>query len=154
MLVKNIIHMVQKERYGQAIEGTAFHYLYDLSRAHSDNGEVFCDQEDLSPMEIEALNKARYQAYRLMRMTKLPKKRLEILRHDFLAMLTSYYSAAGLSPIEMSSDVDLEELMKQLSNTPISTKERMNLGLPVSPRVLSYVKRRDDSVYKKICPNK
>ena len=140
--------------YGDKSLDNAFRYLFDVSRECSDNGFVSCDKKLLTPMEIEANNRARYRAYLLLRSTKLPTKKSEILRYHFLISLIEYYGVEGIPPINKVANefenIDLDRLNELMNNTRMSVKEKMNLGLEVDPRIIDYVARRSEKVLRKI----
>lgn len=158
-----LMHLAQKKMYSEESTNNAFRYLYDISREYSDNGFVSLDKriliptegkpKILTPMEIEANNRARYRAYLLMRSTKLPMKKSEILRYHFLISLIGYYGVEGIPPIKKAADeyhnIDLYKLSELMKNTRMSIKDRMNLGLEVDPKTFEYVVKRSEKVLRK-----
>lgn len=138
-----VMHLVQSQMYGQQNSDNPLRYLYDVSEKSSQNGIVTCNESILTPMEIEARNMARKRAWQIMRSTKLPMKDVALFHYYYLSMLIEKYGDDGLSPIEMmpldNTNIDLEKLFQLMENTGIGIKDRINLGLPVSPFIIKFL---------------
>ena len=113
-------------------------YLYDLSQ------RLIVDPKSklLIPMEREASNNGLLTAYTLMNYTKLPSKETHIMQLQYLNKLLQYYKRRNnfqvTSPIEVLSDtfpnIDIDKINELLDQSRLSRVDRINLGLPITPK--------------------
>lgn len=135
--IYNILcHVKQKAQYED--KDNILGYLYDLS----ERLDVDRESKLLIPMEREANNTGLLTAYTLMNYTKLPSKEAHIMQLQYLNNLLLNYRRRNnyqvSSPIDALSDmfpnIDIDRINELLDQSKLSRIDRINLGLPISPK--------------------
>lgn len=131
-----LAHVKQKADYKSRED--LLGYLYDLSQ------RLIVDPKSklLIPMEREANNTGLLTAYTLMNYTKLPGKEAHVMQLQYLNGLLLNYKRRNnfqvTSPIEVLSDlapnIDIDRINELLDQSRLSRVDRINLGLPITPK--------------------
>ncbi len=131
-----LAHVKQKASYANREDIVG--YLYDLSQ------RLIVDPQSklLIPMEREASNNGLLTAYTLMNYTKLPGKEAHVMQLQYLNGLLLNYKRRNnfqvTSPIEVLSDlvpdIDIDRINELLDQSKLSRVDRINLGLPITPK--------------------
>ena len=147
IIYHELTHVSQRAKYEMSLgkENNIFNYLYEMCSILHDSDISFYkkkENHDLFPMEIDANNNGYLIAYNLMNYTKLPGKEAQVMHLQYLFSLMFNYEKENTfritAPIEKLAEkkdyVNLYEIYDIARQTNLSKIERMNLGLPITPK--------------------
>ena len=159
IIYHELTHVSRRAKYENNLgkEINMFNYLYELcAKLHHKDLFFYKNKEnhDLFPMEIDANNNGFLIAYNLMNYTKLPSKEVKVMQLQYLFSLKMNYEKISnfkiTAPIEILADknpnVNLYEIYDIARQTDLSRLERMNLGLPITPKEYEEVVKEEQKL--------
>ena len=141
IIFHEVEHVNQRAIYESGDGNKLSDLLYEksISIKNKDNN-LYKENHDLFPVEIEANNIGYLNAYKLMSHTKLPKREQRIMHLEYLKALLHNYQKTNkriITPMDkfsmLTSEININEINELLNNTRLSKIERMNHGLDINP---------------------
>ena len=159
IIYHELTHVSQKAKYESNLnDENIFNYLYELcAKLRQDSLQLYKDNHDLFPMEIDANNNAYIKAHTLMTYTKLPSKECKLMYLQYLRSLSNNYKkiddnqiSCPIKKLSLENEiVDLDKIEELLNKSKLSKIDRMNLGLDITVKEYdSIVKEKEKCLIK------
>ena len=152
VLFHEFTHVMQKKNHDMLTSKTPtiYLFLYELcEKLHLDSQAFYDKNHDLFPMEIEANNNGLLKAHNLLSYTKLPNKETKLLYLQYLNSCLTNYNKINKYRISTPFDelyrredrINMDIFNRLLNESKLNTKERLNLGLDITPSEYNHLQR-------------